>query len=372
MTLANSSTNKRPNDPSGLHDVLYPWHQRAGAKFANFAGWVMPLEYQGVLAEHRSVRRQVGAFDVSHLGNLKVLGSRARDFLNSVLTNDLNKVSPGQAQYQMLCNETGGVVDDLIAYVVSDEEVNLIPNAANNDTVADIIAAQAPGSVEVINEQHDLAILAVQGPGAPELLSGLGVPTDLGYMRFTSVEYHGFRTQLCRTGYTGEKGFELVIPVAGALSAWEKIVAAGATPCGLGARDTLRTEMGYALHGNDISPKINPIAAGLSWAIGWQKPAFNGREALLAIRAEGPKRRLRGLKPVGRAIPRPGMEIVDDSESVIGVVTSGTFSPTLKQGIGLGLVASNYRVGDRVKVRIRSREEEFMLVKPPFVQTNIR
>lgn len=372
MTLADSSADKTPTFPQGFHDVLYPWHQKAGAKFANFAGWAMPLEYQGVLAEHRSVRTNVGVFDVSHLGNLKVRGRGAKELLNRILTNDLAKVSPTQAQYQLLCNETGGVVDDLIAYVVSDEEVNLIPNAANNDTVAGIIAAQAPDGVNVINEQQDLAVIAVQGPKAPELLSGLGLPTDLGYMHFSSVEYQGFKTQLCRTGYTGEKGFELVIPVAGALSAWEEIVAAGAAPCGLGARDTLRTEMGYALHGNDISPQINPVEAGLSWAIGWQKPDFNGREALLAIRAEGSKRRLRGLKPLGRAIPRPGMEIVDDSESVVGVVTSGTFSPSLKQGIGLGLVASNYRVGDRVKVRIRSRKEEFMLVKPPFVQTNIK
>ncbi|MGB3956203.1 MAG: glycine cleavage system aminomethyltransferase GcvT [Brooklawnia sp.] len=354
---------------------LHVRHEAAGAKMSEFGGWLMPLEYGdgGVLAEHAAVREAVGIFDVSHLGKLRVSGPGAADYLNRQLSNDLAKIGPGRAQYHLLCNATGGVVDDMIAYLVSDDEVLLIPNAANSATVAALLAEQAPPGVQVTNLHHDLAVIAVQGPRSDELLAWLGVPTQMGYMGFERLDE---QTTVCRTGYTGERGCELVIPSRDADGWWQRLLDAGARfgvrACGLGARDTLRTEMGYALHGHELSPQIDPVSAGVSWAVGWDKPEFAGREALLAIREAGPARRSRGIRATERGIPRPGMEVVAPDDTVIGVVTSGTFSPTLRVGIGLALVDADHRPGSAVSVRVRRRLEEFELVKPPFMASRVR
>lgn len=361
-----------------LTPPLQQRHEQAGAKFAEFSGWSMPLEYSGVLAEHAAVRTHVGVFDVSHLGKVRVAGPGAVDFLNGILTNDLRKIRPGKAQYQMLCNPDGGVVDDLIAYVNSDDDVLLIPNAANTTTVVEILRHLAPAGIQLVIQHRDLAILAVQGPDCDKVLAAMGLPTELEYMSFAELARDGAPMTVCRTGYTGEKGFELVCPNDVAVGLWDEILAAGKqfgiTPCGLGARDTLRTEMGYSLHGNEISPAINPVAAGLSWAIGWGKETFIGKDALTQIKADGPKRRSRGLRPLGRGIPRHAMSVVDpdDATKVIGEVTSGTFSPTLKHGIGLALVDASLPLGAQVGVLVRTRVELFELVKPPFVQPEVR
>lgn len=362
-----------------LHSPLHDRHEAAGAKFAEFGGWLMPIEYAGggVLGEHQSVRERVGIFDVSHLGKFRVKGAGAIDFLNRCLTNDLRKVGPGKAQYSMLCNESGGVIDDLICYLVSEDEVFVIPNAANCATVVTTLEQlRGDQPLEITNLHRDYAVLAVQGPKSDEVVQAMGLPTDMDYMGFAVVEHNGVPYTVCRTGYTGERGYELVVPSEVAGEIWDQVMAAGQQydirPCGLGARDTLRTEMGYSLHGNDISPDIDPVCAGLSWAIGWKKDEFCGHEALRAIKEQGPARRMRGLLAVGRGIPRHGMVVVDHQGENVGEVTSGTFSPSLKQGIGLALVDARYELDDEVGVQVRNRVERFKLVKPPFVTPEVR
>jgi len=360
---------------SPLHDR----HVAIGAKMADFGGWEMPIEYPdgGVLKEHTAVRTAVGVFDVSHLGKAEVTGPGAADFLNSALTNDLGRVSPGQAQYTMCCDDaTGGVVDDLIAYLYDPDRVFLIPNAANTAGVVDRLAAAAPAGISVVNAHRSLAVLAVQGPRSGELLGTLGLPNDGAYMSFTVAEWKGLPIVVCRSGYTGELGFELLPRAADAGALWDAVLAAGAPlgilPCGLGARDTLRTEMGYPLHGQDLSPAITPVQARAGWAVGWAKPRFWGREALVAERAAGASRLLWGLRATDRGIPRPHMSVRDGAGAVIGEVTSGTFSPTLRRGIGLALLAPGVAEGDEVTVDVRGRPSTMAVTRPPFVPASPR
>jgi aminomethyltransferase len=378
--------------PNQLHrSPLHERHAELGAKFAAFGGWSMPLEYAGggVLKEHTAVRESVGVFDVSHLGKARVTGAGAADFVNSCLTNDLGRIAPGRAQYTLCCDDaTGGVVDDIIAYLYGDEHVFLIPNAANTAEVVRRLRAAAPASVTVTDEHQAYAVLAVQGPRSADLLGALGLPTVHDYMSFSTAALNtGTGTDtgvgqpvelvVCRTGYTGEHGYELVVPVAGATAVWDALFAAGEPyglrPCGLAARDTLRTEMGYPLHGQDLSLEITPVQARSGWAVGWGKPAFWGREALLAEKATGPRRLLWGLAAQDRGIPRPGMRVyADDTE--VGTVTSGTFSPTGKTGIGLALLdtAAGLGEGATVEVDVRGRRSVMRVVRPPFVQPSVR
>lgn len=357
---------------SPLHDR----HVALGAKFAEFGGWSMPLQYTGVLAEHRAVRSSVGVFDVSHLGKARVAGPGAVAFLNGILTNDLDRIGAGQAQYTLLCAPDGGVLDDIIAYRLSDDEVLLIPNAANNATVVAALRAEAPSGLAVTNEHEAIAVIAVQGRASRETLAAIGLPTGHGYMDFGAVTWRGVPLTVCRTGYTGERGYELLVPSQAAGTVWDAILAAGSglgiVPAGLGARDTLRTEMGYPLHGQDLSQEITPLQAGLGWAVGWSKPSFHGSEALRAERAGGPRRRSRGLLATGRGIPRPGMAVIDSTGAEVGRVTSGTFSPTCGRGIALALLAPSVEIDDRVRVAVRDRLEEFAVVKPPFVTPGVR
>jgi aminomethyltransferase len=350
---------------SPLHDR----HVALGAKLADFGGWEMPIEYPGggVLKEHAAVREDVGVFDVSHLGKGVVRGPGALDFVNARLSNDLRRIGPGQAQYTLCCDESGGVVDDLIAYVRGEDEVFLIPNAANTATVMAKLAAEAPDDLEVADQHTRYGVIAVQGPRAPELVEKLGLPTDHDYMSYTVSG----DMIVCRTGYTGELGYELLPPWDEAGALWDRIVEAGALPCGLGARDTLRTEMGYPLHGQDLSLTITPVQARAGWAVGWDKPAFWGRDALLAERAEGPRRALWGLESQDRGIPRAHMVVSRDGRD-IGEVTSGTFSPTRRVGIGLALLEKGTAEGDEVTVDVRGRTSLMRVVKPPFVPSHVR
>ncbi|MBG6099730.1 glycine cleavage system aminomethyltransferase GcvT [Micromonospora vinacea] len=359
---------------------LHERHLAAGAKFAPFGGWEMPLEYAGggVLKEHTAVRTAVGVFDVSHLGKARVSGPGAADFVNSCLSNDLGRIGPGRAQYTLCCDDaTGGVVDDIIAYLYADDHVFLIPNAANTAEVVRRLRAAAPEQVTVTDEHEAYAVLAVQGPRSAELLAALDLPTEHGYMSFSAASLAGVELTVCRTGYTGELGYELVVPAEHAVAVWDALFAAGAAfelrACGLAARDTLRTEMGYPLHGQDLSLDISPVQARSGWAVGWDKPAFWGRDALLAEKAAGPRRTLRGLVAVDRAIPRPGMTLhVGDTQ--VGTVTSGTFSPTRKQGIALALLNTdaNLTDGDEVEIDIRGRRAPLKLTKPPFVTPSVK
>ncbi len=356
---------------SPLHDR----HVALGAKMAPFAGWEMPLEYSGagVVAEHTAVRTGVGIFDVSHLGKLAVTGTGAAEFVNTVLTNDVTKIGPGRAQYTLCCDdETGGVVDDMIIYLRSGDHVFVVPNAANTDDLEGCLKDAAPAGVRVENVHERFATVAVQGPRSAEVVEALGLPSGGSFMTFTEVDWRGQHVLVCRSGYTGEHGYELMPGSDGAPELWDAVVAAGETygvqPCGLGARDTLRTEAGLPLHGQDLTPDITPVQARLSWAVGWKKPEFWGREVLAAERERGPSRRLWGVKASGRGIPRPHMRVLDGSGQPAGELTSGTFSPTLKTGIGLALIDSSLGEGDEVSVDVRGRQVSAQVVKPPFVQ----
>jgi aminomethyltransferase len=359
-----------------LRPVLYPRHAELGAKFAAFGGWEMPLEYAGggVLKEHAAVREAVGVFDVSHLGKATVRGPGAADFVNACLTNDLGRIEAGQAQYTLCCDDaTGGVVDDLIVYLNADDDVFLVPNAANTAEVVRRLAAAAPAGITVTNQHSEFVVLAVQGPRSADVLTAMGLPADHTYMSF-AVDGDVI---VCRTGYTGEHGYELVAPVARATGLWDAIMAAGAEygirACGLAARDTLRTEMGYPLHGQDLSAEITPVQARAGWAVGWSKPQFWGRDALLAEKEAGPRRTLWGLEALDRGIPRPHMAVLS-GDATVGEITSGTFSPTRRVGIALALLdtAAGLTEGDEVEVDVRGRRSRMKLVKPPFVRPGVK
>jgi aminomethyltransferase len=358
---------------SPLHDR----HEALGAKFSEFGGWSMPLQYAGVVPEHTAVRTAVGIFDVSHLGKLVVRGEGALDFVNACLTNDLGRIGIGQAQYTLCCDEeTGGVVDDLIVYVKDEDHLLLVPNAANTAEVARRLQAAAPAQITITDHHETHCVLAVQGTRSDEVLAALDLPVGHDYMSFAEAPFAGEQVVVCRTGYTGERGYELIAPNVVAPALWDALIEAGEAydlqPCGLGARDTLRTEMGYPLHGQDISLEITPVQARIGWAIGWKKDAFWGKAALEAERAEGPRVLLRGLVATGRGIPRPHMSVKLTRDLPIGEITSGTFSPTLKKGVALALINAQIADGAEVSVDVRGREEIFVVTKPPFVQPDVR
>ncbi|MET0997104.1 MAG: glycine cleavage system aminomethyltransferase GcvT [Marmoricola sp.] len=359
---------------SPLHDR----HVTAGAKLAEFGGWEMPLEYPtGVLKEHAAVRGSVGVFDVSHLGKIVVRGDGAVDYLNQCLSNDLGRIGPGEAQYTLACDpETGGIVDDLIAYYRDDDHVLLVPNAANSAEILRRLEASAPAGLSLTDHHETHAVLAVQGTKSDEVLRELGLPVGHDYMSFVEAPFEGVDVVVCRTGYTGERGYELVAENSVAPALWDALLAAGEqhgiVPCGLGARDTLRTEMGYPLHGQDISLDVTPVQARLGWAVGWSKPAFWGKERLLAEKEAGARVTLRGLVAQGRGIARPQMSVKVTQDLPVGHITSGTFSPTLRKGIALALINSQIELGAEVLVDVRGRAEVFVVTRPPFVETDVR
>src|SRR6476660_2892660 len=344
----------------------------------------MPIEYAGggVLAENAAVRERVGLFDVSHLGTATVRGPGAAAFVDSCLTNDLSRIGPGQAQYTLAClpdgdPQAGGVIDDLIVYLHGPDDVLLVPNAANAATLLARLSAVVPAGIEVVDRHEDVAVLAVQGPKSLQVLELLGLPGELAYMSFvTGTGGHGVDVTVCRTGYTGEHGYELLVPAERAAELWDALLDAGQDEgirlCGLGARDTLRTEMGYPLHGHELSHDISPNQARAGWAVGWKKPAFWGREALLAEKEAGPARLLWGLRASGRGIPRPGMPVLGADGDRVGEVTSGTFSPTLRTGIGLALLDASVSEGAQLTVDVRGRSEAVQVVRPPFVESHVR
>ncbi|WP_435591935.1 glycine cleavage system aminomethyltransferase GcvT [Nocardia sp. bgisy118] len=352
-----------------IHDV----HVELGATFAPFGGWEMPVSYAGTVGEHQAVRTAVGLFDVSHLGKATVAGPGAVAFVNSALTNDLGRIRPGKAQYTLCCTPEGGVIDDLIAYYVSDDEIFLVPNAANTAAVVAALRAAAPEGITITDEHREYAVFAVQGPRSTEVLTALGLPTEMEYMAYADAEWDGRPVRVCRTGYTGEHGYELLPRWADAAAVFralaEQVKAAGGQPAGLGARDTLRTEMGYPLHGHELSPEISPVQARAGWAIGWKKPEFWGKAALEKEKSAGPRRTLLGLKALDRGVLRQGQLVLRDGEPV-GETTSGTFSPTLKVGIALALLDTDADLepGNEVEVDVRGRRLRCEIVKPPFVQ----
>lgn len=361
-----------------LTSPLHDRHAALGAKWADFGGWSMPVEYAGggVVAEHTAVRERVGIFDVSHLGNASVRGPGAKEFVNARLTNDLDKIGPGKAQYTMCCAPDGGVVDDLIVYLRADDDLLLVPNAANTAEVVRLLAAEAPEGIAVTDEHREYGIIAVQGPKSEAVITDLGLPTGHEYMSFDEATWRDIPVIICRTGYTGEVGYELMVPWQHSTTVWDALIEAatpyGGLPAGLGARDTLRTEMGYALHGNELGPQITPVMARTVWAVGWDKPDFWGKDVLAEQRAAKTSRLSGGLKVTGRGIPRAGCAVLDADGNEIGVVTSGTFSPTLKVGIALALLDRGTAQGSEVSIDVRGRSVAAVVQRPPFVETGVR
>lgn len=353
---------------------LYPVHIEAGAKLVPFAGWEMPVQYKGVLEEHRAVRTRVGLFDVSHMGELEVVGKRALDFVQFVTCNDASRLTPGRAQYSGLMTPRGTFVDDLLVHMFSTERFLLVVNAANKDKDYAYLCAQAPAfdGVEVYDRSADFAQLAVQGPRAQEVLQKL-TPENLAalkYYRFIEGEVAGVKAIIARTGYTGEDGFEVYLAPEHAVDVWRAVLEAGAEfhilPCGLGARDTLRFEACMPLYGNDIDDTTTPLEAGLDWIVKFDKGPFLGREALLEQRANGVKRKLVGFEMVGKGIPRHGYAIFHEDQEV-GLVTSGTMSPTFGKALGLGYVPVKLAApGSEIFIDIRGQKVPARVVSTPF------
>ncbi|MGZ4292588.1 MAG: glycine cleavage system aminomethyltransferase GcvT [Gaiellaceae bacterium] len=335
---------------------LYDAHVAAGAKMVEFAGWEMPVQYEGVIPEHRAVRTDAGVFDVSHMGELEVEGPRAHDLLQAALSNDLDRLEPGQAQYTLLTNEDGGIIDDVIAYRLGECSYLLVVNASNRATAyAWLKEREIPGS-DVRDVSDDCALLAVQGPRAIERL---GLPPA---PRFTFAEssLDGVEVMVNRTGYTGEDGCELMCMSEDAVRLWDGVLERGVVPCGLGARDTLRLEVCYPLHGNDIGPDTDAISAGLGWACALDKE-FEGVDVLRRVKTDGPERRLVAFVMEDKAIARHGMSIEGGGE-----VTSGSHSPMLGIGIGMGYVpAAQAKPETELTIDVRGRPRRARVVKKP-------
>jgi aminomethyltransferase len=339
-----------------LKTPLHDRHVALGAKMVPFAGWEMPVQYEGVIQEHRAVRTDAGVFDVSHMGQIDVEGPRAHELLQGLLSNDLDRIAPGQAQYTLLPNERGGIVDDLIAYRLSPFHYLLVVNASNRATDFAWIKEREISGSEVRDVSDEYALLAVQGPNAIGKL-GLGpAPKN----SFAEEAIDGVQCMVNRTGYTGEDGCEILCMEEDAGALWDAVLARGVTPCGLGARDTLRLEACYPLHGNDISPDTDAISAGLGWTCALAKD-FTGAETLRRIKEEGPERKLVAFVMEDKAIPRQGMPIEGGGE-----VTSGTHSPMLDVGIGMGYVpAAQAAVGTELTIDVRGRPRVARVVKKP-------
>lgn len=335
-------------------------HRRLGARFAAFGGWDMPLSYAGTVHEHLACRSSAAVFDVSHLGTVRCRGLESADRLRRQLSNDLDRIGPGRAQYTLLLDDDGSVLDDLIVWWHPDGETfDVMPNASNTDRVR-----TALGGDDITAER---AVIAVQGPAAPAIVGAL-LPevADLGRFRVRTAEWQGATCMVAGTGYTGERGVEIAVPAAVAPSLWAAAIDAGAEPAGLGARDTLRLEAALPLHGQDIGPGITPFQAGLDRFVVLDGRDFPGREALLAERAAGPRRRSIGVATEGRRPPRPGSPVLV-GDTVVGEVTSGNFSPVLGHGIALALVTRLLEPGDAVTVEVRSTRLDGRVVERPFV-----
>jgi aminomethyltransferase len=354
------------------HTPLEEEHAALGAKMGEFAGWAMPIEYEGVLAEHGAVRETVGMFDLTHLGKVDVEGTGGPAWLQQVVTNDVSAVGVGGAQYNLVLTEDGGIIDDLIVYRVNEDRYLVVPNAANTEAVIGVLAAEQRADV-VVTHRPDLVTIAVQGPRSPEVVTPLFPAAEgLEYMTCAEGWYRDVVMLAARTGYTGERGFELFVPEGVARPLWRELrergEPLGLRPCGLGARDTLRLEMGYPLHGNDISTERTPLEAGLSWAVALDKGDFRGRDAVVRQKEAGVPARLRALRMEGRLIPRAHYPLFGEDQQ-IGETTSGTFSPTLRVGIAMAYLAPAERwgPGEQVEVDVRGRRGRAQVVKPPFV-----
>ena len=352
-----------------LNDI----HVGLGAKMVEFAGYNMPVQYAGVKAEHLSVRESIGVFDVSHMGEFFVSGENSFAFLQSILSNDLSKLVDGQAQYTCLPNETNGIVDDLIVYKFNTNKYMLVVNASNIEKDWNWINSKNSHGVNIKNESNDYSLLAIQGPNAIEAMQNL-TNVDLNqipFYHFAVNNFAGFENIIISaTGYTGSGGFEIYCKNSQVIDIWNDVFKAGEKfnikPIGLAARDTLRLEMGYCLYGNDLNESTSPIEAGLGWITKFNKE-FTNSEYLKNEKENGPERRLVAFETIERGIPRKDYEIFSDTEKLIGIVTSGTMSPSFSKGIGLGYINTNYsKIDSYVFIKIRDKLIKSIIVKLPF------
>jgi aminomethyltransferase len=351
---------------------LYECHQRAGGKIVDFAGWELPVQYSGLMEEHRAVRTMAGLFDVSHMGEFRVSGREAEQFLQRLTPNDVSRLTPGRIHYSGLLTDTATYVDDLLVYRLADEEFLLVVNAANADKDLAWIADRRPAGVEVEDVSGDYALLALQGPAAEAILADLTdvVLPDMRYYRFEIGTVGGHQAIVSRTGYTGEDGFELYLSPVSAADVWDRLLKTGKerglVPAGLGARDTLRLEAAMALYGHEIDDTTTPLEAGLGWVVKWNKGDFLGRDALLAQKESGIERQLIGFELTGRGIARQGYEVLVSGEPV-GKVTSGSFSPTLEKAIGMAYLPVDFaEPGTEIEIQVRKNAVAGVVVPLPF------
>jgi aminomethyltransferase len=351
---------------------LYEEHMRRGAKMVPFGGWLMPVQYTSIVQEHRAVRKNIGMFDISHMGQLIVDGSGARDWLNTMLTNNIDKLDVGTGQYTFLLNDAGGIIDDLIAYRIGDKKFLLVVNASRTDEDFAWLERHRANDADLKNRSAHFGGVAIQGPRVADLFHALlGEDVDLpARNRIADLELEGMRLSIARTGYTGEDGVEVFFREEDAAKFWNTVLEKGEKfgikPCGLGARDTLRLEMCYPLNGSDLSPDRNPIEAGLGFFIDLTKPKFTGREVLLKTKENGPPQKLAAFRMEGKGPPpRPHYSIFSNGERV-GEVTSGTLSPSLNYGIGMAYVSAPHaKIGSKIEIEIRGQKFPAIIEKKP-------
>lgn len=351
-----------------LHSPLEAAHLALGARLIPFGGWSMPVQYTSILSEHAAVRGSAGVFDISHMGQVFVSGENHIEWLNKLLTNNLGKLTVGQGQYTMMLNESGGVIDDLIAYRISEGETLLVINASMIPEDVAWMQEHLPEDITLRNESDDWAGLAIQGPDSEEIFHKLfpseTLPPRNGILKTAAGEI------ICRTGYTGENGFEFFCPSKVGPIYFESFISAGAIPCGLGARDTLRLEMCYPLNGNDLSPDRTPIEAGLGFFCDLEKTEFIGHETLRVQKEKGPTEKLTAIKMIDKGPPpRPHYTVLDIEGNTIGELSSGVLSPTLKTGIAMAYLPRAYaKIGTTIQINIRGRRFNAITVKKPFLK----
>ncbi|GAB6181962.1 glycine cleavage system aminomethyltransferase GcvT [Desulfotomaculum defluvii] len=351
---------------------LFQVHLSAGAKMVEFGGWLMPVQYEGIIKEHQAVRSAAGLFDVSHMGEIQISGLAAREFVQKLITNDLSRLKPGCALYSPMCNSQGGTIDDLLVYQLEEQQYLLVVNASNIEKDFNWLKRKQTPDVEIKNVSEITCQLALQGPRAEKILQKLTAVNlnEIRYFCFVYGTVEGINCLISRTGYTGEAGFELYFPAEHAEMLWQAIMTTGAEegikPVGLGARDTLRFEACLALYGHELTDEISPLMAGLGWTVKFSKPEFIGKESLFQQKEAGPAYKLVGLEMIDRGIPRQGYAIVREGQEV-GWITSGTFAPTIGKNLGLGYVAVQHAaMGNELSVMIRNKPIKARIVEKPF------
>ncbi len=359
---------------------MYESHVERGGRIVDFAGYRMPVTFEGIVAEHERVRTKVGLFDVSHMGEIDIEGPGAAAFVDTLVTNRVAKLEDGQICYTVACNEKGGVLDDLLVYKFGGERILLVVNAVNTEKIYSHVEAAAPDSLTVTNRTIDVGQIAVQGPLARDLVKASdylapasGLVDGMRYYHFAAFDGAGGEMIISRTGYTGELGFEIYLPAGEALGLWNELLAEGeglgAAPIGLGARDTLRFEASFCLYGHELDEETTPLEAGLNWLVKLKKSEFLGRDALVAQKERGPGRRLVGLELKGKGIGRQGYPVLLGGER-IGTITSGTFAPTLKKSLAMALVSSSTPLdAGGITIDVRGKSIPASLVDLPFYRS---